>query len=81
MYVNFLFRLAILNYYDIVWFELLETFRFRDKNDYQGEVFLILSSACAWTSVILAGKCDSRRSSATGGGKKLTNARIVIIMR
>ena len=47
MYVNFLFCVAILNFYDVVWFELLETFRFQDKDDYKGEVFSILSSALA----------------------------------
>lgn len=31
--------------YDVVWFELLETFRFQDKDNYEGEVFSILSSA------------------------------------
>ena len=71
MYVNFLFCVAILNFYDVVWFELLETFRFQDKDDHKGEVFSILSSACAWTSVILAGKCDSLRNCTTGGGKKV----------
>ena len=39
----------------------LESFRFEDENEYEREIFLILSIARAWASVILAGKRDSRR--------------------
>ena len=39
----------------------LESFRFEDENEYEKEIFLILSIARAWASVILAGKRDSRR--------------------
>ena len=44
---------------------ILESFRFLDEYDYEYEIFSILSSAHAWTSVILAGKRDSRRHSTT----------------
>ena len=44
---------------------LLESFRFWDEDDYEYEIFSILSIARAWTSVILAGKRDSRRHSTT----------------
>ena len=43
----------------------LETFRFWDEYDNEYEIFSVLSSARAWTSVILAGKRDSRRYSTT----------------
>ena len=43
----------------------LETFRFWDEYDNEYEIFSVLSSAHAWTSVILAGKRDSRRYSTT----------------
>ena len=45
--------------------QLLESFRFRDEDDYEYEIFSMLSIAHAWTSVILAGKRDSRRHSTT----------------
>lgn len=44
---------------------ILETFRFWDEEDYEYEIFPILSSAHARTTVILAGKCGSRRLSTT----------------
>ena len=40
---------------------LLESFRFWNDD----EIFSVLSSALAWTNVILAGKSDSRRDSTT----------------
>ena len=43
----------------------LESFRFEDENEYEKEIFLILSVARAWASVILAGKRDSRRHSSS----------------
>ena len=42
-----------------------ESFRFYDENDYECEIFSIVSSARASGSVILAGKRDSRRHSTT----------------
>ena len=44
-------------------FLILESFRFWDEDDYEYEIFSILSSALAWTNVILAGKGDNRRHS------------------
>ena len=45
---------------------LIESFRFWDEDDYDYQIFSILSSAHAWTSVILAEKRYSRRHSTTG---------------
>ena len=42
---------------------IIESFRFQDEDNYEYEIFLILSSACVWTNVILMGKHDSRRNS------------------
>ena len=36
-----------------------KSFRFWDEEDYEYEIFSMLSSARAWASVILAGKCSS----------------------
>ena len=36
-----------------------------DEDDYEYEIFSILSTARAWTNVILAGKRDSRRPTTT----------------
>ena len=44
---------------------LLESFRFSDEYYYEYEILSILSRARAWASIILAGKCGSRRHSAT----------------
>ena len=44
---------------------ILESFRFEDENDYEYEIFSILSIARAWTSLILAGKPDSHRHRTT----------------
>ena len=44
---------------------LAESFRFWDEDDYEYEIFSILSIAHAWTSVILAEERDSRRLSTT----------------
>ena len=41
------------------------TLRFGDEDDYEYEIFSILSIARAWTRVILAGKRHSRRHSTT----------------
>ena len=37
-----------------------------DEDDYAYEIFSLLSSALAWTNVILARKRDSRRHPTTG---------------
>ena len=72
------------------------TLRFFDEDDYEYEIFSILSIAQAvaqaWTSVILAGKRDNRRHSTTGfsendqrecrsAGSKLSNVRSFITLR
>ena len=44
---------------------IIEAFRFYDEYDNEYEIFSVLSRACAWTRVILAGKCGSRRHSTT----------------
>ena len=38
-----------------------ESFKFKDEDDNEYKIFSVLSSALAWTSVILAGKSGSRR--------------------
>ena len=60
-----------------------DTFRFYDEN----EIFSILNSAPAWTSVILAGKIDSHRHSTAcfsekrpSGGNELSDVRSFIIL-
>ena len=45
--------------------QLLESFIFRDEDNYEYEIFTILSISHAWTNVILAEKRDSRRHSTT----------------
>ena len=49
----------------IVVSEVLESFKFWDEEDYEYEIFSILSSARARTNVILAGKSDKLRHSTT----------------
>ena len=44
---------------------LIETFRFRDENEYEDNISSILNKVRAWSSVIWAGKRDSRRHSTT----------------
>ena len=46
-------------------FSTIESFRFWDEDDYEYEIFSVLSSTSAWTSIILAGKHDSRSHSTT----------------
>ena len=53
---------------------LLETFRFWDENDYDYDIFSILSIAHAWTSVIGAGKRDSRRHSTSSISENVVEA-------
>ena len=57
---------------------LLESFWFWDEDDYEYEIFSILSIdsiAHAWTSVILAGKRDNRRHSTTGFSENVVMAK------
>ena len=72
-------------------FTTVQVYWFCNEDDYENQIFSILSSAKAWTSVILAGKRDSRRHSKTGfrendqreyrsGGNKLSNVRRFIIL-
>ena len=44
---------------------LLESLRFWDEDEFEYKIFSILSIAHPWTSVISAGKSDSRRHSTT----------------
>ena len=52
----------------------LENFRFED--DYEYEIFSILSSTRAWASVILAGKRDNLCHSTTGFSENVVVAGI-----
>ena len=45
---------------------LTEIFEFKDEDDYECTIFLVVSSARVWSSIILAGKRDSRRNSNMG---------------
>ena len=45
---------------------LTEIFEFQDEDDYECTIFLVVSSARVWSSIILAGKSDSRRNSNMG---------------
>ena len=51
---------------------IIESFRFWDEYEY--EIFSVLSSALAWTNVILAGKRESRRHSTTSFSKNVVLA-------
>ena len=53
----------------------LETFKFWDEDDFEYEIFPILSSAHARTTVILAGKCGSRRLSTTSFSENVVVAK------
>ena len=63
----------------------IEGFRFWHEDDYEYEIFSLLSSALAWTNVILAGKCDSRRHPTTGVSENVVVAgisyQIVIVLQ
>ena len=62
------FQLLFLLWHPRTFFKHLvpsESSRFEDDNDYEYEIFSILSIARTWTD-ILAGKRDSRRHSTTG---------------
>ena len=50
------------------------TLRFFDEDDYEYEIFSILSVAQAWTNVILAGKRDNRRHSTTSFSEEVVVA-------
>ena len=41
---------------------LTEIFEFQDEDDYECTILLVVSSARVWSSIILAGKRDSRRN-------------------
>ena len=59
------------NHAKILVFDLyseLRVLRFWDEDEYEYEISSILSVAHAWTSVILAGKSDSRHHSTTSFG-------------
>ena len=45
---------------------LTEVFEFQDEDDYECTILLVVSSARVWSSIILAGKRDSRRNSNMG---------------
>ena len=50
------------------------TLRFFDEDDYEYKIFSILSIGQAWTSVILAGKRDSRRHTTTSFSEEVVVA-------
>ena len=52
------------------------THRLFDEDDYEYKIFSILSIAQAWTSVILAGKRDSRRHTTTSFSEEVVVAGI-----
>ena len=54
--------------------------RMKFRLDYEYELFSLPSIALAWTSVILAGKRDSRRHSTICGGNKLSKVSSFIIL-
>ena len=54
---------------------VLKSFRFKDEDDYENEIFSILSGARARTNVILAGKCDSHRYSSTSFSENVVVAK------
>ena len=56
----------------------LESFRFQDEDNYESEIFSILSTAHARNDVILAGKCGSRRQSITSFSENVVVAKQVI---
>ena len=45
---------------------LTEIFEFQDEDDDECTILLVVSSARVWSSIILAGKRDSRRNSNMG---------------
>ena len=50
---------------------IIESFRFQHKDKYKCESFSLLSSAFAWTNVILMGKRDICRHSTTSFGENV----------
>ena len=66
---------------------IIESFRFWDEDDFEYEIFSILSTAHEpWTSVILVAKRDSRRNSTKGfksrsGVNRSSNVKSFIILR
>ena len=53
---------------------LIESFTFSDEDDYEYEIFSILSIERLRTNIILVGKCDSHRHSTMGFSKKVVVA-------
>ena len=49
----------------------IQSFRFLDADDYENEIFPILSRTCAQSNVILAGKFDNHRHSTTRFSQKV----------
>ena len=76
--------LGVTWFYSVL-YGVTQSFRFEDDNDYEYDIFSVLSSARAGASVILAGKSDSRRHSTTGfsksGGNKLLNVGSFFILQ
>ena len=56
-------------------FHLLESYRFQDEDDYENDIFPILSGVRARTNVILAGKCGSRHQSTTSFSENVVVAK------
>ena len=50
---------------------LIESFTFSDEDDYEYEIFSILSIERMRTNIILVGKCDSHRHSTMGFSKNV----------
>ena len=70
---RFLSRMAV-SIYEAVPTGVLESFRFKDEN-YENDIFSILSGARARTNIILAGKCDRHRHSSTSFSENVVVAK------
>ena len=71
---RFLSNMAV-SIYEAVLSSVLKSFRFKDEDDHENEIFSILSGTRARTNDILAGKCDSHRHSCTSFSKKVVVAK------
>ena len=58
---------------------LTEIFEFQDEDDYECTILLVVSSARVWSSIILAGKRDSRRNSNMGFLRVYINTDIRVV--